>query len=90
MPNISVLHYKHLRNYMLYTKFSKYEFWLEFLTFLGHVVSGEGINVDPTKVEVIRGWPRPTSVIEVRTFVRFAGYYRRFVEYFSTIVALLN
>lgn len=55
MPNISVLYYKYLRNYRLYTKFSMYEFWLEFLNFLGHVVSGEGFIVDPTKVEVICG-----------------------------------
>ncbi|KAH0672578.1 hypothetical protein KY284_023665 [Solanum tuberosum] len=58
-----------LRDQRLYAKFSKCEFWLESVAFLGHVVSKEGIRVDPTKIEAIRDWHRPTSVTEIRSFV---------------------
>ena len=45
------------------------------MTFLGHVVSKEGIRVDPAKIEAVRGWTRPTSPTEIRSFVGLAGYY---------------
>ncbi len=61
-----------LRDHRLYAKFSKCEFWLESVAFLGHVVSKEGIIVDPAKIEAIRDWDRPTSVTEVRSFVGLA------------------
>nr|GFC15640.1 retrotransposon protein, putative, Ty3-gypsy subclass [Tanacetum cinerariifolium] len=55
-----------LRHEKLYAKFSKCEFWLSSVAFLGHIVSAEGITMDPTKVEAITKWPRPTSVTEER------------------------
>ncbi|GMJ10754.1 hypothetical protein HRI_004744600 [Hibiscus trionum] len=74
----------------LYAKLSKCEFWLREVVFLGHVVSAEGINVDPHKVEAVMSWKVPKSVTEVRSFLGFAGYYRRFVEGFSKIAAPLT
>ena len=60
------------------------------MVFLGHVVSGDGIQVDPKKIEAIIEWPRPTTVTEVRSFLGLAGYYRRFVKDFSKIAAPLT
>ena len=53
--------------------------------FLGHVISGEGIAVDPSKVEAVTEWKAPTSVGEIRGFLGLAGYYQRFIENFSKI-----
>ncbi|KAG8489111.1 hypothetical protein CXB51_017135 [Gossypium anomalum] len=79
-----------LREKQLYAKFSKYEFWLNEVTFLGHVVSAEGIKVDPRKIEAILEWKPPRSVTEIRSFLGLAGYYRRFVEGFSVLAAPLT
>ncbi|XP_070014685.1 uncharacterized protein [Nicotiana sylvestris] len=58
-----------LREQKLYAKFSKYEFWLDSVAFLGHVVSGEGIKVDPKKIEAVESWPYPTLVTDIRSFL---------------------
>jgi hypothetical protein len=70
----------------LYTKFSKCEFWIKEVPFLGHVVSLEGIAVNPGKVKEVLEWKPPTMVSEVRSFLGLAGYYRRFIPNFSKIV----
>jgi len=57
------------------------------VAFLGHIVSSEGIQVDPKKIEAVQSWPRPSSATEIRSFLGLAGYYRRFVEGFSSIAA---
>ena len=74
-----------LRDHQLYAKFSKWEFWLTEMRFLGHVVSASGMSMDPEKVEAVMSWERSKSVFEIRSFLGFTGYYRRFIEDFSRL-----
>ncbi|XP_070041142.1 uncharacterized protein [Nicotiana tomentosiformis] len=83
-----VLH--RLRHEKLYAKFSKCELWLNSVAFLGKVVSSEGIQVDLKKIEAVQSWPRPSTSTEIQSFLGLAGYYRRFVEGFSSIASTLT
>jgi hypothetical protein len=74
-----------LRDHQFYAKFSKCEFWLGEVPFLGNVISTEGISIDPSKVQDVLDWNPPKSVHQVRSFVGLAGYYRRFILNFSKI-----
>ncbi|GKE72615.1 putative reverse transcriptase domain-containing protein [Tanacetum coccineum] len=76
-----------LKKEKLYAKFTKCEFWLKEVQFLGHVVNRDGIYVDPSKVESVKNWKIPESSTEIRSFLRLAGYYRRFIENFSKIAS---
>nr|GFD04218.1 putative reverse transcriptase domain-containing protein [Tanacetum cinerariifolium] len=85
-------HEEHLRTILkllkkekLYAKFSKCEFWIPKVQFLGHVINSEGIHVDSAKIKSIKDWESPKSPMEILQFLGLAGYYRRFIEGFSKI-----
>ncbi|GJY14268.1 putative reverse transcriptase domain-containing protein [Tanacetum coccineum] len=69
-----------LKKEELYAKFSKCEFWISKVLFLGHMIDSKGIHVDPAKIEAIKDWTSPKSPTEIRQFLGLAGYYRRFIE----------
>ncbi|GJV00700.1 putative reverse transcriptase domain-containing protein [Tanacetum coccineum] len=74
-----------LKKEELYAKFSKCEFWIPKVQFLGHVIDSQGIHMDPAKIESIKDWASPKTPTEIRQFLGLAGYYRRFIEGFSKI-----
>ncbi|XXG80255.1 hypothetical protein AAC387_Pa09g1170 [Persea americana] len=74
-----------LRDNQLYAKFSKCKFWLEKVVFLGHIISKDGLAVDPTTVDAVVSWKRLENVTEIRSFLGLVGYYRKFVKSFSTV-----
>ncbi|XP_010534696.1 PREDICTED: uncharacterized protein LOC104810198 [Tarenaya hassleriana] len=74
-----------LREQKLYAKFSKCAFWLQEVGFLGHVISAQGVQVDPAKIEAVMEWKTPTNATEIRSFLGLAGYFRRFVEGFAKL-----
>lgn len=79
-----------LRDRKLFAKLSKCDFWLEKVQFLGHVISKDGVAVDPNKVESVMEWQQPTTPTEVRSFLGLAGYYRKFIEGFSKLALPLT
>ncbi|GJR16540.1 putative reverse transcriptase domain-containing protein [Tanacetum coccineum] len=96
-PTTQEEHVEHLRLVLgllkkekLYAKFSKCEFWLREVQFLGHVINGNGIHVDLSKIEAVKNWKAPRTPTEVRSFLGLAGYYRRFIENFSKIAKSLT
>nr|GEW93475.1 retrotransposon protein, putative, Ty3-gypsy subclass [Tanacetum cinerariifolium] len=76
---------KLLKKEQLYAKFSKCDFWLQSVQFLGHVIDSKGVHVDPIKIEAIKNWATSTTPTKVRQFLELVGYYRRFIEGFSLI-----
>nr|GEV15310.1 putative reverse transcriptase domain-containing protein [Tanacetum cinerariifolium] len=74
-----------LKKEELYAKFSKCEFWIPKVQFLGHVIDSQGIHVDPAKIESIKDWASPKTPTKIRQFLGLVGYYRRFIEGFSKI-----
>ncbi|KAI3815594.1 hypothetical protein L1987_15268 [Smallanthus sonchifolius] len=79
-----------LKKEQLYAKFSKCEFWLKEVQFLGHIVNDKGIHVDPAKIEAVKNWSTPKTPTEIRSFLGLAGYYRRFISNFSKIAVPLT
>lgn len=74
-----------LRSNQLYAKFNKCKFWMQRVGYLGHVLTVEGVEVDPEKVKAVSEWKQPTLVTEIKSFLGLAGYYRRFIEGFSKL-----
>jgi hypothetical protein len=79
-----------LRDHKLYAKFSKCEFWLDSVKFLGHTISKDGISVDPSKEQEVMDWKTPKSVHQIRSFLGLVGYYCRFILDFSKIAKPMN
>ncbi|GJX33711.1 putative reverse transcriptase domain-containing protein [Tanacetum coccineum] len=79
-----------LKKEKLYAKFSKCEFWLREVQFLGHVINGNGIHVDPSKIKAVKNRKAPRTLTEVHSFLGLVGYYRRFIEKFSKIAKSLT
>jgi hypothetical protein len=69
----------------LYAKFEKCEFWLEKVAFLGHVLTTDGVAIDPAKIDAVSEWKQPQNVTNIKNFLGLAGYYCRFIENFSKI-----
>nr|GEU65670.1 putative reverse transcriptase domain-containing protein [Tanacetum cinerariifolium] len=79
-----------LKKEELYAKFSKCEFWIPKVQFLGHVIDSQGIHVDPAKIKSVKDWASPKSPAEIHQFLGLAGYYRRFIKGFSKIAKTNN
>ena len=62
-----------LKGHQLFAKYSKCELWLRSMTFLGNIISSEGVEVDPRKMEAVKNWPRRLTLIDIRSFLSLAG-----------------
>ena len=78
------------RKHKLYAKESKCEFFKSEVKFLGFVVGADGVKVDPAKVEAVKVWPIPKSITDVRSFLGFVGFYRKFIKNHSAVVAPIS
>ena len=78
------------KEHQLFAKYSKCEFWLSSVTFLGHIISTDGVEVYQRKTEVVKNFPRPLTPMDIRSFFGLAGYYRRFVVVFESIASPLT
>ncbi len=82
--------FKRLDDNFLKLKATKCEFFMKEVNYLGHIVSEEGIQTDPEKTKAVKNWPAPTTTKDVRKFLGFTGYYRRFVKNYASIARPLN
>ncbi|KAL5015614.1 hypothetical protein ScPMuIL_007302, partial [Solemya velum] len=82
--------FERLSEHNLKLKPSKCEFFKTSVSYLGHVVSADGIGTDPEKIAAVKSWPEPQNIKQLRQFLGFAGYYRRFIRNYAQIVKSLN
>ncbi|GKE55722.1 putative reverse transcriptase domain-containing protein [Tanacetum coccineum] len=80
---------KLLKKEKLYAKFSKCDFWIRIVQFLGHLIDSQGLHVDPAKIETVKNWTSPTTPTKIRQSLGLTGYYRRFIKDFSKIAKSL-
>ncbi|GJX40323.1 putative reverse transcriptase domain-containing protein [Tanacetum coccineum] len=79
-----------LKKEKLYAKFSKCDFWIRIVQFIGHLINSQGLHVDPAKIKAVKNWTSPTTPTKVRQFLELAGYYRRFIKDFLKIAKSLT
>ena len=82
--------FKELKEHKLYVNSKESEFFLKEIKYLGHIISKEGIRMEPTKLKIIEEWPKPNNLHELRSFIGMCSYYRRFIEKFSIIAGPLH
>ncbi|GKA22693.1 putative reverse transcriptase domain-containing protein [Tanacetum coccineum] len=79
-----------LKKEKLYAKFSKCDYWIRTVQFLGHLINSQGLHVDPAKIEAVKNWTSPTTPTKIRQFLGLTGYYRRFIKDFLKIAKSLT
>ncbi|GJX62818.1 hypothetical protein Tco_0295718 [Tanacetum coccineum] len=79
-----------LKKEKLYAKFSKCDFWISIVQFIGHLIDSKGLHVDPAKIEAVKNWTSPTTPTKIRQFLGLAGYYRRFIKDFFKLAKSLT